>query len=253
MFENIENLKLLNVVEGVSIKQGMYANRVSHAFVYKCSGASAYHFGGRSLELRAGEVLFIPTGSSYTVRRTSQEESRYVLINFDGVFGEAAPGVYSLEGFSDVGLLQTGLARLWLFGGAAERYRCISVFYSLLSFLAKKEGGRPERTGDMDLIQPAVDFLRGHLFDCELRVGELHRLCRVSDTYFRRVFKANFGVTPQEYVTNKRLAQAAALISGGDYHSIRQVALSVGYNDPLYFSRVFLRQYGNSPSNYLYK
>ena len=253
MFENIENLKLLNVVEGVSIKQGMYTNRVSHAFVYKCTGASVYHFGGRTLELRAGEVLFIPKGSSYTVRRTSDEESNYVLINFDGVFFETVPGVYSLEGFLEEGLLQTGLARLWLFGAAAERYRCISVFYSLLSFLAKKEVVRQEQTGGLDLIRPAVDFLRGHLFDCELRVGELHRLCRVSDTYFRRVFKANFGVTPQEYVTNKRLAQAAALINGGDFHSIRQVALSVGYSDPLYFSRVFVRQYGSCPSKYLRK
>ncbi len=252
MFENIENLKLLNVVEGVSIRQGVYTERVSHAFVYKCSGASVYHFGGRTLELRAGELLFIPKGSSYTVRRISAEDSRYVLVNFDGVFFGAVPEVYSLEGFSDAGLLQTGLARLWLFGGAAERYRCISVFYSLLSFLAKKEGLQ-EQAGGLELIRPAVDFLRGNLFDCELRVGELHRLCRVSDTYFRQIFKANFGVTPQEYVTNKRLAQAAALISGGDFHSIRQVALSVGYSDPLYFSRAFARQYGSSPSNYLHK
>ena len=253
MFENIENLKLLNVVEGVSIRQGVYTDRVSHAFVYKRSGASVYHFDGRMLELRAGELLFIPKGSSYTVRRISAEESRYVLINFDGTFSGAVPGVYSLEGFSEAGLLQTALARLWLFGGGAERYRCISVFYSILSFLAKKEGVRQEQDGGLELIRPAVDFLRGHLFDCELRVGELHRLCRVSDTYFRRIFKANFGVAPQEYVTNKRLAQAAALISGGDFRSIRQVALSVGYSDPLYFSRAFARQYGSSPSKYLHK
>ena len=253
MFEKIDNLKLIDIVEGVSVQQGAFVDRFSHAFVYKISGASRYCFDGQTLELRAGELLFIPKGSTYTVKRTSEEESRYVLANFDGEFTKPVPCVCSLEGFADVGLLRTALGRLWLFGGGAERYRCISVFYHVLSFLAKKECVRYDLMRSMEVIRPAVDHLKGHLFDCDLRVGELHRRCGVSDTYFRRIFKANFGVTPQEYVTNKRLAQAAALIGGGDFDSIQQVALSVGYRDPLYFSRVFARTYGSSPSHYPHK
>ena len=254
MFERIENIKLISIVEGISVQQGVFVDRFSHAFVYKISGSSRYHFDGQTLELRAGELLFIPKGTTYTVKCISDEESCYVLANFDGVFAaRPVPGVYSMEGFADDGLLRTGLARLWLFGGEAERYKCISVFYHILSFLAKKECARYDLMRGMEVIRPAVEHLKAHLFDCGLRVGELYRQCGVSDTYFRRIFKANFGVTPQEYVTNKRLAQAAALISGGDFDSIQQVALSVGYSDPLYFSRVFARKYGSSPSNYPHK
>lgn len=250
MFENIEKLKLLDVVEGVSARRGEYTDRFSHAFVCKLSGESTYDFGSRILSLRAGEVLFIPKGASYTVRQTSPGESRYLLMNFDGEIAGAVPRICSLEGFTDAGLIRKDFAQLWLLGGQAERYRCISVFYNVLSLLTRMEGARYADAGRLGVIRPAVDYLREHLFDSALRPGELHRLCGVSDTYFRRIFKANFGVGPQEYVTNKRLAQAAAIISGGDFDSIQQVALSVGFSDPLYFSRMFARRYGSSPSNY---
>ncbi|MBO5340100.1 MAG: helix-turn-helix domain-containing protein [Oscillospiraceae bacterium] len=251
MLNNIEDLKLIDIVQGESVARGVFKDRFSHAFVCKLSGSSTYHFEGRALELKAGELLYIPKGSSYTVMRSSQEESCYVLMNFDAVVPEAVPRNYDLEGFGDVRLLHGELARLWLLGDRAERYKCISVFYNVLSFLTKKENVGYAETKRSGLIRPAVEHLHANLFDCSLRVGELHRLCGVSDTYFRRIFKAVYGVTPQEYVTNKRLAQAAAIMSGGELHSIQQAALAVGYSDPLYFSRVFARRYGRCPTEYI--
>lgn len=250
MFGDIENLKLLNIVEGISVRQALYVDRGSHGLVYKVSGESVYDFGGRTLALKEGEVLFIPKGSSYTVKRISPEESRYVLFNFEGVCKKKVPGVYGLEGFPYVGLIGTGLARMWLFGGRAEQYKCLSVFYQVLSFLTKQENTRYADTRRWDVIRPAVEHLRKHLFDCDLCAGELCRSCGMSDAYFRRIFKSRFGVTPQEYIINKRLTQAAWIISGGEYLSIQQVALSVGYRDPLYFSRAFSRRYGVSPAQY---
>ena len=250
MLENIENIKLLEVVSGISLRQQTYTDRWSNAFVYKVSGQSDYTFGTRVISLCAGEVLFIPKGSDYRVEQISPGESRYVLINFAGECAGAVPKVYSLEGFGDAGALGTSVARLWLFGAAGEHYKCTAVFYNLLSFLAKKESAQYAHTKHMNVIEPAMEYLKSHLFDCDLRVGELCRLCGVSDVYFRRIFKGSFGVTPQEYVTNKRMTQAAALISSGDCESVRQVAASVGYSDALYFSRLFARQYGCSPSGY---
>lgn len=197
MIENIENIKLLEVIAGISLRQQIYTDRGSNAFVYKVSGHSDYTFGKRVISLRAGEVLFIPKGSDYRVEQISRGESRYVLINFEGEYVGAVPRVYSLEGFGDEGMLGTAMARLWLFGSTGERYKCTAVFYNLLSFLAKKESVQYAHTRRMSVIEPA-----------------------------------------------------AALISSGDCESIKQVAACVGYSDQLYFSRLFVRQYGCSPSNY---
>ena len=250
MFDDMYNIKLIDIAQAVSVTRGEYKNRFSHAFVYKLTGESLYDFGRRTIPLRAGEVLFIPKGASYTVRRTSREESRYLLINFDAETNGAVSKVFPLAGFSEEGVMRGELARLWLTGGPVEHYRCTAVFYNLLSFLTGLARVQYAETTKLEQIRAAVDYLNRHLFDCDLRTGELHRRCGMSGTYFRHIFKANFGVTPQEYVTNKRLVRASCMIAGGECRSIQQVARTVGYDDPLYFSRLFSERYGVSPSKY---
>ena len=57
------------------------------------------------------------------------------------------------------------------------------------------------------------------------------------------------GVTPITYLTRYRLKQARALLEAGQ-RSITEVALAVGFADSAYFSRVFQREVGVSPSAY---
>lgn len=250
MFEHIENIKLLDIHEGLSTRQSVYRDRFSHGFVFKLNGVSEYDFGGRVLSLEAGGMLYLPKGESYQVRRISQGDSRYILINFDGDISGGSPKLWSVEGFSNVGLIRSGLADLWIFGETAERCKCWSVFYHLLSYLATMERAQYAYTHQAHIIQPALDYLKAHLFDTSLKISQLHTMCGVSDTYFRRIFKANFAVNPQEYVSNKRLEQAATLISNGEYATVSQVAQTVGYSDALYFSRAFVRRYGICPTQY---
>ena len=75
----------------------------------------------------------------------------------------------------------------------------------------------------------------------------------MSDTYFRKIFKAIYGTSPHEYVTNKRLSRAESIISSGSYNSLAEVAKAVGYSDALYFSKIFSKKYGVCPSRYTNK
>ena len=75
----------------------------------------------------------------------------------------------------------------------------------------------------------------------------------MSDTYFRKIFKANYGISPMEYIINKRMSRAQSIITSGEYNSINEVALSVGYSDALYFSRVFSKKFGICPSKFIEK
>ena len=90
--------------------------------------------------------------------------------------------------------------------------------------------------------------LKLHLYDSQLKIDKLHRLCGISDTYFRKIFVAQFRMSPQEYVLTKRIAYAKSIIENGDYNTIREVSEAVGYTDPLYFSKAFKKMQGVSPS-----
>ena len=71
----------------------------------------------------------------------------------------------------------------------------------------------------------------------------------VSPTYFRRLFKEEFGVPPKQYIIEKRMSYAAELIMT-DYYSLQEVASLCGYSDYKHFSAEFKKTHGVSPSKY---
>lgn len=74
--------------------------------------------------------------------------------------------------------------------------------------------------------------------------------------YVRKLFKKETGLTPHEFLMESRMALAKELISSGignrySNYSVSQIAEACGFSEPLYFSRVFKKYYGKSPSEFL--
>ncbi|OGV36068.1 MAG: hypothetical protein A2X48_17550 [Lentisphaerae bacterium GWF2_49_21] len=70
-----------------------------------------------------------------------------------------------------------------------------------------------------------------------------------SKFHFCRLFKKVTGVTPWTYAVNLKLDKAKELLMNSDV-SVKEVALSVGINDPNYFTRIFAKYAGMSPVKY---
>lgn len=248
MFENIENIKLLDIVSRVSSLYLTTTSRSNHGFVFKLSGASRYEFESGIIDLKEGEMLYIPKGTSYTVRRISECDSKYMALCFDAVIANAEPRLYPMNNFSDINYICSSLMRLWLFRSQSDEYKCISFFYDILSKICEMDKAAYRSNQQYQLIEPAVEYMKAHIFDSSLKAQELHELCGISGTYFRKIFASRFGTSPQKYIINKRLTQANTILNNGDFESISDVALSVGYEDALYFSRAFKEKYGVAPS-----
>ncbi len=73
-----------------------------------------------------------------------------------------------------------------------------------------------------------------------------------SSGYLRKLFQRAYGVTPQQYLIDLRLQAAAeALVqSRCSDNSVGDIATLCGFRDPLYFSKMFKKKYGVSPSRY---
>lgn len=252
MFNYIENLKLIDIFRASSSRFRTINGRFSHAIVIKLFGESVYDFCGKILYLEPDEAIFIPKGSFYTVRLLS-DSGEYVIINFDANITSPTPEKFSLSNYSNRTFLASSLPQLWLSAEAGQKFKCYSAFYSLLSFFHTSKNADYTYKSKADKINPAIQYLQENIFSCSLKPGELNRLCNMSDTYFRKIFKACYGTSPQEYVINKRLTRAESIILSGDYSSITEVAKAVGYADSLYFSRIFAQQFGVCPSQYLHR
>ena len=98
------------------------------------------------------------------------------------------------------------------------------------------------------VVQRAIDLVLSRL-DQRLTLEELSRAGGVSRAALARRFRAALGVAPERYLTQLRLAEAAArLLHTGD--SMAGIAAAVGYQSEFAFSRAFKRLYGVAPGRY---
>lgn len=90
-----------------------------------------------------------------------------------------------------------------------------------------------ERLSQLDLQQPTLT--------------ELATLCNLSPFHFCRAFKAATGLPPHRYYIVTRIERARTLLLNNQA-SVAEIGAAVGYEDPAYFSRLFARETGVSPS-----
>lgn len=69
-------------------------------------------------------------------------------------------------------------------------------------------------------------------------------------SYLSSIFKSYYGVTPVDYVMKKRMEEGKELLEKGEM-KIKEIAGWLGYEDSLYFSKVFKRVTGMSPREYV--
>ena len=83
----------------------------------------------------------------------------------------------------------------------------------------------------------------------KISVDDIARSTYLSTTYITKIYKEVTGDTPINYLINLRLEKARDILEEGHF-SIQAVAKKVGYDDPYYFSKLFKKKFGCSPSSY---
>lgn len=246
MFEHVSNLEILSVWQGISTRSSTYKDRFSHCFVYKISGRSRYEMPGQILTLEEGSILYIPKGCSYSVKSESAEETGYIAINFYADMPDTPGQLLRVSrAFNPLVFFKT-LLRLWFFDDPPKRHQCYAMFYSMLAECSSCQDYHTFQ--QKNLIKESLSYLEQHIFDKHINISQMIACSHVSETYFRQLFRSIYGVSPKKYIQDRRLAHAYTILESDDYTDIQAVAAIVGYEDALYFSRVFKRKYGVSPS-----
>lgn len=109
---------------------------------------------------------------------------------------------------------------------------------------------RHERTDSaVKLTEQAKAYIEKHYRENELSAETLCRHLNVSAAYFSTIFKKEVGLSFVAYLTKIRLEHAVELLRTTEDKTY-VIAEAVGYTEPNYFSYVFKKQYGISPSKY---
>jgi AraC-like DNA-binding protein len=245
MIGKISNVKIVSSFKNKSKAYNKIQSRKTHGFIFKIEGYTEYEINGKKLRANEGDLIFLPKGACYEYVSNS---TVYTSINFEADIDDPEVAIYSLKDFAAANSMLRSFSETWNLGNDSDKYKCISDLYALISYISRIDHSESEERGKYRIIEPSLNYLRKHIFDQDLKVSSLHRLCGISDTYFRRLFLLKFNMTPQKYITGERLSRAKLIIESGDYDNLSAVSESVGFADPLYFSKAFKKHYGFPPS-----
>lgn len=110
--------------------------------------------------------------------------------------------------------------------------------------------GVPAPSGsDRKMLQRLDEFIVQHISEVDLSVNDLATAVYMSRSNLFRRLRALYGITPNEYLRQKRLVHAAELLRDGRYN-ISDICFMVGFSSPSYFASCFKKQFGTLPKNY---
>ncbi|MCU0414097.1 MAG: response regulator [Ignavibacteriaceae bacterium] len=103
---------------------------------------------------------------------------------------------------------------------------------------------------DERFLAKVLEVIEKHISEEEFRIEDCSREVGFSRTHFHKKLRALVGKSPSQYVRTVRLYRAKHLIEE-EKGNVSEVAYSVGFSSPAYFSRCFKEEFGYPPSNIL--
>ena len=118
-----------------------------------------------------------------------------------------------------------------------------SIMNAILSLFIDKPKTYKEKSPE---IIKTIETINGKIKE-NISVSDLAASLGYNVNYFSRLFKSHIGVSPQKYIIDKRLELAKHLLLTTNM-SVGEIAAESGYNDAMYFSRLFSKETGISPA-----
>ncbi len=98
------------------------------------------------------------------------------------------------------------------------------------------------------VVGKAIKYINQHFAE-DINLDDVARTVDISPYYFSKLFKQEAGENFIEYLTHLRMKQAKEYLANPQY-SIKEVCIMCGYSDPNYFSRIFKKYEGVSPTEF---
>ncbi len=99
-----------------------------------------------------------------------------------------------------------------------------------------------------EMIGKAIEYMKSN-FQHNVSLDDVSRVVNVSSYYFSKVFKESMKENFIDYLTKLRIEEAKRLL-GEKQLSVKEICVEVGYGDPNYFSRIFKKYEGITPTEY---
>lgn len=220
--------------------------------MYIVQGKLSLELNGMQHHISEGCFIVISPGTVYRYFTNTGDTINYMWIHFTGYEAEKLLkdcGI-STDTIISCGIKSTMLER-WqrMFREFVinDNYFIIVTSSILTEILAEFARSSIEKNRNLSLLT-SILHIHEH-YSSDIKVLKLAEMEGLSEMYYRACFKRMMGISPNQYIINRRI-EAASMMLKGFNKSIEEVARAVGYEDVYYFGRIFKKKTGVSPGAY---
>jgi len=222
--------------------------RKSDGFVYILSGNCAYCTSdGDHFTASSGDLLYLADRAVYDMHIGSEETYSFIFCDF--LFSGDKPrksGVYKLDKSAGIGDVFKTLYNTFSKKNKGWHAQCLAYLYKIYAAVIAHAQSDYIGKNNKEKMASAKQYIQENE---NVTVEELSKKLGMSNVYFRKLFRASFGIAPSQYIIFQRIERAKALMEYS-FLSLEECALQSGFSSVQYFSRAFKKVTGIPPATY---
>ena len=221
----------------------------AYELIYTIEGESKVIFGDMEIFDRPGTIRFLPVGKTdgrYTVERIKSPFSCIdVYFDSDSPLPTEAMCLDVGDKYRDKFIR---LYNVWKMKEVGYYASAMMLLYEIIANL-QRENRQYVSSSGQNRMKNVRTYIMRHFADTDFDYKALCRESGLKYSHFSVLFSSTYGMSPVKYVTKTRIDYAKELLITGRY-AVTEIAEMCGFSDVYYFSSVFKRQTGISPSEY---
>ena len=233
--------------------------RLDFQLLYIASGKAHFHFGNEEKIVTAGHMVLYRPKEPQKYEYYGEDQTEVYWVHFTGGNVTNLLRSYGLNDDKKIFYCGSGLEYQNLFRTMIyELQMCKDHYAEMLEMYLRQifimvqryfnTSTRMDNTHAVEIIDKATVYFNEHYSE-DICIDEYAENNHISISWFIRNFKLYTGSTPMQYILSKRIYNAEILLQDSN-HNVTEVSRIVGYDNPLYFSRIFKKAKGLSPSEY---
>jgi AraC-like DNA-binding protein len=234
---------------------------------YVLSGTVTYNVNNSIYKLKKGDFMIFNPGVYHEEMLTPGEEAHELHLGLDNIFIEGLPKNYLLKENSPslvhlkkykekfdylihqiVGELEENKAGVDILLKAYSMRLIVLLLRETYCADGKQEPSPLNfKSSEKSTVVRTIIAYMNKNYNEDISLDKVAKATYLSPVYISKIFKEETGYSPINYLINIRLQKARQLLESGNI-SVKAAAEGVGYRDAYYFSKLFKKYYGFSPS-----
>lgn len=226
-------------------KSGMHTHP-GWEIILNQSGEGNYFFAQGSLPFSSGTIVCVPPKTGHAKIARDTFEDIFLTTADTRLFEGNEVLATSDDEFKSIGKVMELIHYAYFRDEQKISAAAAGLFDALVEMIRERASG-PEGN-------PYAQRIRRRIIqrftDPEFTAADAFRDLPYCTDYLRRLFREEYGITPQDYLIHLRMEKARRMLTEQKHVPVSEVALSCGFYDARYFSRLFRRTAGCAPKEY---